>query len=160
MIRAKDIMNTNILTVDPEETVEEVMRRMIERGVSGLPVVDMADQLVGIVTEFDLLDLVWNPDTARNKVYHYMTRDVRTIDEDDELIAVAELFRMLPIRRLLVMRGNKIAGIISRRDLIRYVLQVRGAGPARDHDDLAVPFPSDIALPPDGHTPNELPEYL
>ncbi len=125
MIQAKDIMNSNIRTVDPDDTIEEVMSQMIEHGISGLPVVDMSGQLVGIVTEFDLLDLVWDLSTSRNKVYHYMTRDIRTVDESDELEAVAELFRMLSIRRLVVMRDDRVAGIISRRDLIRYVLRTR-----------------------------------
>ncbi len=125
MIRAKDIMNADIITVDPEDTVDNVMGQMIQHGISGLPVVDMSGQLVGIITEFDLLDLVWDPNTGKNKVYHYMTRDIRTVDEDDELVDVAEMFRMLSIRRLLVMRGEQVAGVISRRDLIRHVLRVR-----------------------------------
>ena len=125
MITAKDIMNADAVTVDPEETVEQVMGQMIQREISGLPVVDMSGQLLGIITEFDLLDLVCEPETEKNKVYHYMTRDVRTVDEDDELAAVTELFRILSIRRLLVMRGDQVAGVISRRDLIRYVLRLR-----------------------------------
>ncbi len=126
MIKAKDLMNTDIITVDPEDTVEKVMEEMVQRGISGLPVVDMSGQLVGIITEFDLLDLVWDPNTGKNKVYHYMTRDIRTVDEDDELVDVAEMFRMLSVRRLLVMRDEQVAGVISRRDLIRHVLRIRG----------------------------------
>lgn len=125
MIKAKDLMNADIITVDPEDTIEEVMGRMIERGISGLPVVDMSGQLVGIITEFDLLDLAWDPNTGKNKAYHYMTRDIRTVDEDDDLNDVAEMFRMLSIRRLLVMRGEQVSGVISRRDLIRHALRVR-----------------------------------
>lgn len=125
MITAKDVMNADIFTVDPEDTVDEVMRRMIAHGVSGLPVVDMSGQLVGVITEFDLLDLVWDPKTGKNEVYHYMTRDVRTVNEEDELADIAEMFRMLSIRRLLVMRGERVVGVISRRDLIRYVLRIR-----------------------------------
>jgi CBS domain-containing protein len=125
MSKAKDIMNGDIVAIDPEDTVEQVMAQMIQRGISGLPVVDMSGQLVGIITEFDLLDLVWEPDTAKNKVYHYMTRDIRTVDEEDEIVDVAEMFRTLSIRRLLVVRGSKVVGVISRRDLIRYVLNLR-----------------------------------
>ncbi len=125
MIRANELMNANIVTVDPDDTVEQVMSLMIDRGISGLPVVDMSGQLVGVITEFDLLELAWDPTTTKNKVYHYMTRDVHTIDEQDEMEAVAELFRVLSIRRLLVMRGDRVAGVISRRDLIRFVLRVR-----------------------------------
>ncbi|HYW80538.1 MAG TPA: CBS domain-containing protein [Thermoguttaceae bacterium] len=123
--KAKDIMSADIITVDPEDTVDEVLSRMIQHGVSGLPVVDMAGQLVGIITEFDLLDLVWDPNTGKNEAYHYMTRDVRTVDEDDELAAVAEMFRILSVRRLLVMRGEQVVGIISRRDLIHHTLKLR-----------------------------------
>ncbi len=130
MTKIKDIMNADTITVDPDDTVEVVMEIMIQRGISGLPVVDMAGQLVGIITEFDLLDLVLDPNTAKNKVYHYMTRDIRTIDEGDDLADVAEMFRMLSVRRLLVMRDQQVAGVISRRDLLRHVLRVRGQ--ARD----------------------------
>jgi CBS domain-containing protein len=129
MIKAKDVMNANVVTVDPDDLIETVMSTMIRLGISGLPVVDMTGQLLGIVTEFDLLDLVWDPSTSKNKVYHYMTRDVRTVNEEEELINVAELFHTLPIRRLLVMRGEQVAGIISRRDLIWYVLKLRGRMP-------------------------------
>ncbi len=125
MLKAKDIMNANVITVDPEDTVDSVMEQMVQRCVSGLPVVDMSGQLVGIVTEFDLLDLVWEADTGKNKAYHYMSRDVRTVDEDDDFNDVAAVFRMLSVRRLLVMRGEQVAGIISRRDLIRHTLELR-----------------------------------
>jgi len=129
VIKAKDVMNTNVVAVDPDDVIENVMSTMIRLGISGLPVVDMAGQLLGIITEFDLLELVWNPNTSKNKVYHYMTRDVRTVNEEEELIDVADLFQTLPIRRLLVMRGDLVVGIISRRDLIWYVLKLRGQLP-------------------------------
>jgi CBS domain-containing protein len=129
MIKAKDVMNTNVVAVDPDDTIEGVMSTMIRLGISGLPVVDMAGQLLGIITEFDLLELVWNPNTGKNKVYHYMTRDVRTVNEEADLTDVADLFRTLSIRRLLVMSGGRVAGIISRRDLIWYVLKLRGQLP-------------------------------
>ncbi len=133
MIKAKDVMNSGVLTVDPDDTIEEAMSRMIKLGISGLPVVDMAGHLLGILTEFDLLELVWNPTTTKNKVYHYMTREIRTVNEQDELNEVLELFQTLPIRRLLVMRGNQVVGIISRRDLILYVLKIRGQLPETAH---------------------------
>ncbi len=139
MIKAKNIMNADIITVDPEDTVDNVMGQIVQRGISGLPVVDMSGQLVGIITEFDLLDLVWESDTGKNKVYHYMTRDVRTVDEEDDFNDVAEMFRMLSVRRLLVMRGEQVAGVISRRDLIRHVLRIRGQDP---HVSAATAWPA------------------
>jgi CBS domain-containing protein len=129
MFKVKDIMNPNVVTVDPDYTIEEAMYLMIKLGVSGLPVVDMSGQLVGIITEFDLLDIVWDPNTEHNKVYHYMTRDIHTVNEDEELTDIAELFQVLPIRRLIVMKDKKVVGILSRRDLIHYILKVRGELP-------------------------------
>jgi len=129
MSKAKDVMNTNIVAVDPDDTIEKVMSTMIRLGISGLPVVDIAGQLLGIITEFDLLELVWSPNTSKNKVYHYMTRDVRTVNEEDELADVAEMFRTLSIRRVLVMHGDRVAGILSRRDLIWHALKLRGQLP-------------------------------
>jgi len=64
MIKAKDVMNTNIVAVDPDDPIESVMSTMIRLGISGLPVVDIAGQLLGIITEFDLLELIWNPNTS------------------------------------------------------------------------------------------------
>ena len=95
MTIARDFMNSKVMVVDPEQTVDEVMVLMIENGISGLPVVDMSGQLLGIITEFDLLDLVWDPETEENMVYHYMTRDVRTVNVDSKLATIAELFRTL-----------------------------------------------------------------
>ena len=102
------------------------MSTMIRLGISGLPVVDMAGQLLGVITEFDLLDLVWDPSTSKNKTYHYMSRDLRTVDEDADIEEVADMFKSLSIRRLLVLRDKRVTGIVSRRDLIWYVLKLRG----------------------------------
>ncbi len=132
MNTALDLMNSNVMAVDPEQTVEEVMHMMIEHAISGLPVVDMAGQLLGIITEFDLLDLVWDPTTEKNMVYHYMTRDVGTVDVDSDVGAIAELLRKLAIRRLVVIEDTKVVGIVSRRDLIRWVLKVRSETPTAE----------------------------
>jgi CBS domain-containing protein len=130
MIKTKDIMNASVVSADPDDTIDEVMTRMIRLGISGMPVVDMAGQLLGVITEFDLLDLVWDPDTCKDKAYNYMTRDVHTVDAEEELDNVAELFKSLSIRRLIVTSGDKrVVGILSRRDLIWYVLKLRGKLP-------------------------------
>jgi CBS domain-containing protein len=121
----KDFMTEDIVSVDPDDTVEEVISLMLEHGISGLPVVDMSGQLVGVVTEFDLLDMVWDPNTDKNKVYHYMTRDVYAVDVDDDFCNIVDLFGRLSVRRLPVMEGDRLVGIVSRRDLLRYDLQQR-----------------------------------
>ena len=130
MFQAKDVMSTFLFTVDPDDTIETAISLMLKHGLSGLPVLDMTGHLLGIISEFDLLDLVWDPQTNKDKVYHYMTREVHKVDENEDLSAVAELFRILSIRRLPVMQGDKLVGVISRRDLLRYVRKVREQGAA------------------------------
>jgi CBS domain-containing protein len=136
MIKVKDVMNTNVVSIDPDDTVEQAMSVMIRLGISGLPVVDMAGRLLGVITEFDLLELLWNPNTTKNKVFHYMTREVRTVGEEDELTDVVDLFHSLPIRRLVVTSGKRVVGIISRRDLIWYVLKLRHQLPAAQEEHV------------------------
>jgi len=126
MPTVKDLMTAGPISVDPDESVEKAILLMLKHGLSGLPVTDTAGRLLGIISEFDLLDLIWDAKTVLDKVYQHMTREVRTAHEDDELTTAAELFRTLSIRRLPVVRDHRLVGILSRGDLLRHVLQTRG----------------------------------
>lgn len=103
MTKAKAITDSDVIPVDPDDTVEETMVRLIDCDSSGLPVVDTSGRVVGVITVFDLLDVVWDTDMGNNKVYDYMTGDIQAVDENDDLEAMAELFRLLPSRLLPVM---------------------------------------------------------
>lgn len=118
MLKAKDIMTSAVVAVDPEDSIEKTIRLMLDHRVSGLPVIDRAGRLVGVISEYDLLDLVWDSDRADSEVYQYMTCPVHTVDEQDDVGCVAERFRLFGIRRLPVVRGNRVVGIISRHDLL------------------------------------------
>ena len=126
MSTAKDLMTVDVISVDPDDSVEEAITLMIKHHVSGLPVVDASGRLLGLISEFDLLDLVWNPTTSRDKVYHHMSRRLHTVRETDGAEALAERFRTLSVRRLPVLRHGRLVGIISRHDLLRHVMQARG----------------------------------
>ena len=126
MPTVKDLMTTDLISVDPDDSIETAISLMLKHGVSGLPVVDSSGHLLGIISEFDLLELVWNPKSSQDKVYNYMSREVHTVDEGDELTAVAEQFRIRSFRRLPVMRGDQLVGIISRHDLLRDIMRARG----------------------------------
>ncbi|MCH7725107.1 MAG: CBS domain-containing protein [Planctomycetes bacterium] len=69
--------------------------------------------------------MLYDSPSESNIVSDFLTKDVVTVDEDDSLNDIAELFMSKPIRRLPVLRNEKVVGIISRRDLIRYILQIR-----------------------------------
>jgi len=113
MFSAKDIMTDQIVFVDPDDNVERAIELMLRHGVSGLPVVDSSDQLLGVVTEFDILDMVEDFYTEKNKVFHYMTRDPETIDVSTPLAELASTFRQRSIRRFPVVDNGRLVGIFS-----------------------------------------------
>lgn len=125
MLKAKDVMTTPVVSVDPDDSIEKTIRLMLDHRVSGLPVIDRSGHLVGIISEYDLLDLAWDSDRADSEVYQYMTCPVHTVEEQDDLGCVAERFRLFGIRRLPVMRGDRVVGIVSRHDLLAHLTKTR-----------------------------------
>ena len=146
MIAIKDLMNPDVVSVDPDDTVWEVLATMLKHGVSGLPVINMPGQLLGFVSEFDLIDLVEFAQAAHHPVYYYMTRDVHSVDENATVEELAERFRTLMIRRLPVVRDDRVVGIISFRDLMAYLLRTRQQLPRELHVSRhSLPIPRVLA---------------
>jgi len=139
-MKAKDIMTTRIATVCPGHGVRRAAEIMLERRVSGLPVVGEDGRLVGILTQGDLLrrtNLGRRPDSGRGrterqardrtggpirKVEDVMTRDVITIAEDTSVARMAALMKEYSIKRLPVLRDGQLIGIVSRTDLLRAIV--------------------------------------
>ena len=141
-MKAGDIMTARVLSISPDAGVVEAIELMMRNHISGLPVVDASGALVGMVTEGDFLrraetgttlkrprwlEFVVGPnrlaeeyvETHGRKVAEVMTRVPITITEDtplDEVVATMEHRR---IKRLPVMRGSQIVGIVSRANLVR-----------------------------------------
>lgn len=125
MFAVEDIMTRHVVSVDPDDCVERAIDLMLRHSVSGLPVVDSADQLLGVITEFDILDMVSDIHTEKNKVYHYMTRDLETVEASTSIFDLSERFHGRSIRRYPVVEKGRLVGIISRRELIRLVHDLR-----------------------------------
>ena len=157
-MRAMDVMTTGVITADPDMSVQAVATLLSERGISGVPIVDTADRLVGIVSEGDLLHRVetgtervtarsrsWWLDTIasdRELARDYskshgraakdvMTREVISVTEMTDLAEVAMLLETKRIKRVPVLRDGKLVGIVSRANLVR-ALAVTKSDPAVD----------------------------
>lgn len=125
MITASEIMTRHVVFIDPESPVEDAIGLMLRHGVSGLPVVNSSGELLGVITEYDILDIINEPDTERCMVYHFMTRDPEVVEANTSLFELAALFQGRSIRRYPVVENGQLVGIISRRELIRFVHDVR-----------------------------------
>ena len=125
MFQVKDIMTTNVVTVLPDSTMRDAASLILRHGVSGLPVVDDLDQLVGVLSEWDLLKVLESPEIELEPVGNHMTPNPVSVNEATSLVEVVDLFQSRRVRRLPVTRDMFLVGIVSRHDLIRFVMTTR-----------------------------------
>ena len=139
---ASDIMTTDVSTVPPDMSVQQIARLMTDKRISGVPVVSPAEGILGMVSESDLLrraelgtepvpvgwaDMYIRPtEMAREfakshgtKAHDIMARPVVSVAYDAELRAVADTLDQHEIKRVPVMKDGKLVGIIARSDLVR-----------------------------------------
>jgi CBS domain-containing protein len=122
---AKHVMTCGLLTVRRNTPVYMAMEIIANGNITGLPVVDDAAKLVGIVSEKDLLKLLYNPKAQPGLMQDHMTRNVVSFDWDDSLFEVSHCLINNNFRRVPILEHGKLAGIISRRDIIIYILENR-----------------------------------
>jgi CBS domain-containing protein len=118
-------MDTVVPTLSPETHILKAVDFLLHHHVTGAPVVDSDEKLVGIITETDLLKLVTEgiqgePPTEAT-VAEYMTSDVITVRPTVDIYYVAGMFLANKFRRLPVVEGGKIVGAITRYDLLRII---------------------------------------
>ena len=153
-MKASDIMEKSVITVGSDAGVSEAVRVMLQHKISGLPVVDAKGELVGIVTEGDFLRrtetgtevqrtrwLQLLAGTGRladeyvrshgRKVAEVMTTDVAAVSEDTELSAIVGIMEKRRIKRVPVVRGRKVVGMVTRADVLRgFARTIPGGAPA------------------------------
>lgn len=159
---ARDLMSRNLVVVAPETPVSAITELLASRGISAVPVIDAEGNPVGLVTEGDLIrrlaeaprgPLGWFLDMFRSpkplvarfaKAHGATARDVMsaelvTVPEDASAETIAQLMERHHIRRVPVLHDGKLAGIVSRADLLRAVLRdVQRPASANQRDDAAL----------------------
>ena len=119
METAKDIMCTELVTIRPDATLAEAARTLLDNRISGLPVTDSSKFLVGVISEFALLALIYNPLSRKQLVQDHMTKNVISITPDSSLKELADTFILKRLRRVPVTENGRLVGMVSRRDLLR-----------------------------------------
>ena len=127
MPAARDFMATELVVLSPEMSVHEAMRLFLENDVSGAPVVDVHGSVAGVLTERDCLQVIYRASYHKDpggSVAEYMSQKIKTIDADTDLIEVIEIFLRSRFRRFPVLDGTRLVGQISRRDILRAVVDL------------------------------------
>jgi CBS domain-containing protein len=161
IMKAKDVMTRNVISIAPDASVFEALRLMLQHRISGLPVVDRARSVVGIVTEGDFLrraetgterrrprwlEFLVGPgrlasDYVRSharRVDEVMTYNVETVAEDAQLRDIVALMERHRIKRVPVVRDGQVVGIVSRANLLRALAGVAAEIPPGPQSDEAI----------------------
>jgi CBS domain-containing protein len=154
-MRVADVMSPDVITVTPEASIEMAARLLVNHGISGLPVVDDQGNLVGIITERDLIlrqkarerTPWWKTfflDAERlardyrkaqgTTVGEVMTSPVVHVAPDTPIAVAAAILDQLRIGRLPVLAEDRLVGIVSRADLVKALASVPAAKPAAVSD--------------------------
>jgi CBS domain-containing protein len=157
-MKAADIMVKDVVTAGPEASVRELATIMLERRISGMPVVDGGGRLLGVVSEGDLIrrpeidtdrvKLGWlrlllsDEALARDfvkshgrKAREVMTQPAISVAADAPLAEVVRLMERHRVKRLPVVEQGKLVGLVTRTDLLRAVVARQAAAPVERSDD-------------------------
>jgi CBS domain-containing protein len=125
MFRARTIMKTDVISIDKGTEIYEAIRLMVEKNVTGLPVVNEDETLAGVITEKDVLRLLYDSGDLPGTVEEFMTKDVISFDQEDSLLDIVDSFIHNHFRRVPILDEGTLVGIISRKDIIAYILELR-----------------------------------
>jgi CBS domain-containing protein len=114
-VKAEDVMTTRVVTITEDQSKQQAARLLSQHRISGLPVVNADQVVVGVVTEYDVIG------KEGQTVGEIMTRGVISVTPDTELDEVSHLLVHERIKRLPVLDQGKLVGIVSRADLVREV---------------------------------------
>lgn len=122
-LKVKDFMTKKLVTFSPDDSIYFVLHTLVEKNISGGPVVDEKGSLIGIISEGDCLKQVvrgkyTNSPELIGHVKDYMTLEPVTVGTEDNILTIAQLFLKLRLRRFPVLEDNKLVGQISQRDVM------------------------------------------
>jgi CBS domain-containing protein len=161
VVKAAEVMTVGVATIRSDATLRDAARLMLQHGVSGLPVVDADDRLVGILTEGDFLRRVETGTERRHprwlefllgpgrladeyahshgrKVEEVMTPEVITVSQDTPLQDVVRIMESRRIKRVPVTKQGRVVGIISRANLVQALARLAEEAPPSHPDDEAL----------------------
>jgi CBS domain-containing protein len=158
---AEDVMTRDVISIDPDATVLQAARLMLQHRISGLPVIDSSGKLVGVLSEGDFLrrrethterrrsrwlEFLMGPGRIAaeythshgSKVSEAMTTEVHAVSEVTPLEDIVELMERHRIKRVPVLCGTEVVGIVTRSNLMHAMVSFARSMPAAPKDDPAI----------------------
>lgn len=121
MTQVRELMTSEVVSFRPDTPLEVALRTLIDKRISGAPVVDGSNAIVGVISEADLLSLFW--ETEAKLVGEIMTSNPRAFPVDGPLVDVVDCLMSNSFRRVLIHDGDgKLVGLVSRADMMPSVL--------------------------------------
>jgi len=160
-MKAEDVMTRHVISIDPNATVLQAARTMLQHRISGLPVIDKAGKLVGVISEGDFLrrsetktehrrsrwlEFVMGPGriadeythTHGSKVSEVMSTDVQAVNDNTALEDIVELMERRRIKRVPVLCGGEVVGIVTRSNLMHAMVGLARGAHAPAESDIAI----------------------
>lgn len=130
-IKVEDHMTHDVLAFTEGQSIIEAMESLVKNRISGAPVVNEKNEVIGIISEGDCIKQFsecryYNQPLDNMNVENYMIKNVETIPPDMQLFDLANKFLSMKVRRFPVCEDGKLVGLISQKDILRAVLKLNG----------------------------------
>jgi len=130
-IQVKDYMSTNLITFKTTQSIEEVIETLIKNRISGGPVVNDNNELIGIISEGDCIKQIsesryYNMPMESHSIEKHMVKNVETIDGNMNIFDAANKFLEAKRRRFPIVENGKLIGLISQKDILKAALKLKG----------------------------------
>lgn len=130
-IKVKDYMTTSLITFKPDQSVENVIEKLIKHRISGGPVVNENNELIGIISEGDCIKQIsesryYNMPMDHRTIEQCMVKNVDTIDGNMNVFDAANKFLQSKRRRFPIVENGKLVGQISQKDILKAAIKLKG----------------------------------
>ncbi|MGB1312178.1 MAG: CBS domain-containing protein [Bizionia paragorgiae] len=131
LFKVSDFMTKDLITFKANQTVEEVINTLIKHKISGGPVVNDKNELIGIISEGDCIKQIsesryHNMPVSDDSIERYMAKDIETIDGNLNVFDAAKQFLDSKRRRFPIVQDGKLIGQISQKDILKAALKLKG----------------------------------
>ncbi|WP_318309485.1 CBS domain-containing protein [Flagellimonas crocea] len=130
-LKVSDYMTRDLITFRPDQSIEEVIEALIRHKISGGPIVNENNELIGIISEGDCIKHIsdsryYNLPMEHSKVELRMIKNVETIDGNMNIFDAAKMFLEVRRRRFPILEDGKLVGQISQKDILKATMGIKG----------------------------------